>query len=240
MEQGACHLWYWRPVLADDTLPRGIALLSPDEGVRYRRYLVPGAAATFLAARILLRSVLSQYAALPPAAWRFETNEFGRPHIANPDAPRGLSFNLSHKPGCVTCLIGAGRDLGVDVEDRAASRVNFLGIAARFFSPSETAALRALPDTSLRQRFYELWTLKESYIKARGVGLGLGLSRFSFSVEGDLATVRFAEGFEDRAEAWEFRLFRPDQRHVIATSIRRAAAPVVIDVIDAAQLLDSG
>jgi 4'-phosphopantetheinyl transferase len=216
-----------------------MALLSAGETARYKRYLVPDAAATFLAARILLRSVLSQYAALPPAEWRFEANEFGRPHIANADAPPGLTFNLSHKPGCVTCLIGARRELGLDVEDSAAGRTNFLEIAARFFSFPEAAALRDLPDGPRRQRFYELWTLKESYIKARGVGLSLGLSRFSFSVEGGRATVHFAEGFDDRAEAWDFRLFRPDEHHVIATSVRRAATPLVIDVVDAAALLDS-
>jgi 4'-phosphopantetheinyl transferase len=216
-----------------------MALLSAEETVRYNRFLVPDAAATFLAARILLRSVLSQYAALPPAEWCFEANRFGRPHVANADAPRGLTFNLSHKPGCVTCLVGAGRELGVDVEDSAAGRTNLLEIAGRFFSSPETAALRDLPDGSRRQRFYELWTLKESYIKARGVGLSLGLSRFSFSVESDRATVRFAEGFDDRPEAWDFRLFRPDERHVIATSVRYAGRPLVIEMTDAAQLLDS-
>jgi 4'-phosphopantetheinyl transferase len=232
-------LWYWRPRLADDALPRASAFLSPDEAARYKRYLVPGAAATFLAARILLRSVLSQYAGLRPEQWRFEANEFGRPHIANADAPLGLVFNLSHKPGCVTCLIGAGRELGVDVEDSAAGHPDFLGIADRFFSPSEADALVALPDTQRRERFYELWTLKESYIKARGVGLGLGLSRFSFSVAVDRATVCFAEGFDDRAETWDFRLFRVDERHVIATSVRHSGRPPVIEMIDATQLLDS-
>jgi 4'-phosphopantetheinyl transferase len=222
-----------------DAFPRAVAFLSPDEVVRYKRYLVPGAAATFLAARILLRSVLSQYAGLRPEHWRFEANEFGRPYIANPDGPRGLVFNVSHKPGCITCLIGAGRGLGVDVEDSAAGRINLLEIAGRFFSGSEADALRGLPDAQRRPRFYELWTLKESYIKARGVGLSLGLSRFSFSVRGDHATVCFAEGFDDSAEAWDFRLFRADDRHVIATSVRRGPAPLVIDVINAAQLLDS-
>jgi len=228
------------PVLADEALlRRGIAFLSPDEVIRHNRYLVPGAAATFLAARMLLRTVLSRYAALRPAEWRFETNKFGRPHIANPDAPRGLSFNLSHKPGCVTCLVGAGRDLGVDVEDTAAGRTHFLELAGRFFSASEAAWLRDLPEARRRQSFFELWTLKEAYIKARGIGLSLGLSRFSFSVEGDRASVRFAEGFDDSAEAWDFRLFRPDERHVIATSVRRAGAALIIEVTDAAQLLDS-
>jgi 4'-phosphopantetheinyl transferase len=232
-------LWCWQPRLADDALPQALAFLSPDEAVRCHRYLVPGAAATFLAARILLRSVLSQYAALAPEQWRFEANEFGRPHIANADAPSGLVFNLSHKHGCVTCLVGSGRELGVDVEDTAAGHTSFLEIAGRFFSASEADALAALPDAQRRQRFYELWTLKESYIKARGVGLSLGLSRFSFSVEGYRAAVCFAEGFDDRAETWDFRLFRPDERHVIATSVRHGGAPPVIEMIDAALLLDS-
>jgi 4'-phosphopantetheinyl transferase len=216
-----------------------LAFLSPDEAVRYDRYLVPGAAATFLAARILLRSVLSQYAGLRPEKWRFEANRFGRPHIANADAPRGLLFNLSHKPGCVTCLLGSGRELGVDVEDTAAGRPNLLAIAGRFFSACEADALVALPDAERRQRFYQLWTLKESYIKARGVGLSLGLSRFSFTVEGNRAAVGFAEGFDDRAQTWDFRLFYPDERHVIATSVRHGVAPPVIEMIDATQLLDS-
>jgi len=239
LERDACHLWYWRPAsISGDTLhQQGIAFLSPDEVARYRRYLVPTAAITFLAARVFLRSVLSQYSELPPAAWRFEANEFGRPHVANPDAPRGLAFNLSHKPGCVACLVGAGRELGVDVEDAAAAPTQFLEIAARFFSPSEAAELRGLPAAPGSKRFFELWTLKESYIKARGVGLSLGLSHFSFSVDADRATVRFDERFDDRAEAWDFRLFRPDERHVIATSVRRTAAPVAVEVADASELV---
>lgn len=232
-------MWYWHPASISSGVldQRGIAFLSPDEVARYHRYLVPTAATTFLAARVFLRAVLSQYAGLPPAAWRFETNEFGRPHVANLDAPRGHSFNLSHRPGCVVCLVGAARELGVDVEDSGAERSHFLEIAARFFSPSEAAELRGLPAAQGAKRFFELWTLKESYVKARGVGLSLGLSRFSFSVEGDRATVRFGEGVDDSAESWDFRLFRPDERHTIATSVRRTAAPVTIEVADAAELV---
>jgi 4'-phosphopantetheinyl transferase len=239
LEQGAFHLWHLSPasISSDVLLRRGMAFLSPDEIARYRRYLVPTAAATFLAARVFLRSLLSYYGSVPPAAWRFETNEFGRPHVANLDAPRGLSFNLSHKPGCVACLVGAGRELGVDVEDSAAARSHFLEIASRFFSPSEAAELRGMPTVEGTKRFFELWTLKESYIKARGIGLSLGLSRFSFAVHGEYATVRFAEGFEDSAENWDFRLFRPDENHIIATSLRHAAAPVTVEVTDAIELV---
>ena len=180
---------------------------------------------------MLLRSLLSSYVGLAPEAWRFEANPWGRPRIANPGTPSGLFFNLSHKPGFVTCLVGPGRDLGVDVEDLSANRAHLFQIAERFFSPSEAAALRALPAERQTQRFYELWTLKEAYIKARGVGLSLGLSSFSFSVEGDRAQVRFDPGFDDDPGAWDFRLFRLCSPHLISTAVRRLEGrPALIEM----------
>jgi 4'-phosphopantetheinyl transferase len=227
-------LWWWRP----DASQRGTALLSADELARYHRYLVPHAAQTFLAARVLLRSVLSAYCSVAPADWRFETNPWGRPRIATAKAPAGLIFNLSHKPGCVVCLIGHGRELGVDVEDTAANRPNVLELAERFFSPSEAAALKALPVERQFDRFYDLWTLKESYIKARGMGLSLGLSHLSFTPSGNTATVRFDPGFQDVPEAWDFCLFHPDTQHLIATAVERLpGSPPVIEMRHAAGLI---
>lgn len=240
LKQGICHLWWWRPDASSfETLAqRGTALLAPDELARYRRYLVPHAAQTFLAARVFLRSVLSSYCTIAPANWRFETNPWGRPRIATPSAPAGLNFNLSHKPGCVACLTGLGRAFGVDIEDTAANRPHVLELAERFFSPSEAEELKRLPAERQFDRFYELWTLKESYIKARGMGLSLGLSRFSFSPEGSAASVRFEAGFPDDPAAWEFRLFHPDRQHVIATAVERLAGlPPTVQVRDAAELI---
>ena len=240
LRRGTCHLWWWRPDAssAEAVAERGLKLLSDDELARYRRFLVPRPAETFLAARVLLRSLLSRYAAVRPADWRFEANPWGRPRVANAAIPRGLSFNLSHKPGCVVCLVGYGRALGADVEDMAANRTNLLELADRFFSRSEAAALRALPAERHGERFFELWTLKESYIKARGIGLSLGLSRFSFTPAGDTAGVRFDSTFHDDPAAWEFRLFRPDPQHMIATAVERLAGlPSTVEIRDATELI---
>lgn len=242
LKRGVCHLWWWRPdaSLSETLARRGLPLLSADELARYRRFLVPHAGQTFLAARVLLRWVLSAYCTIAPADWRFETNPWGRPRIAVSNAPAGLAFNLSHKPGCVACLIGHGRSLGVDVEDTAANRPHVLELAERFFSPSEAAALRALPVGRQFDRFYELWTLKESYIKARGMGLSLGLSRFSFFPDGNTASVRFDPGFHDDPAAWDFQLFHPDPQHVIATAVERlAGSQPSIETRDAAELISS-
>jgi 4'-phosphopantetheinyl transferase len=223
LQNGACQLWYWQlEALPPALLERAIPFLSDGELARYHRYRVNEPARTFLAARFLLRSLLSAYGALDPREWRFAANPWGRPYILNPDpACHELVFNLSHKPGMVTCLAGWDRRLGVDVEDTSASRTYWLQVADRFFSPSEVAKLHQLPPDRQPNRFFELWTLKEAYIKARGRGLSLGLSAFSFSPEHYRATVQFDAGFDDDPARWDFRFFRPDAKHLIATAVSR-------------------
>jgi len=243
IKRGACHLWYWQSpdplrIQADEArLQARLALLDPTEAVRYRRYLVAEAASTFLASRELLRSALSLYWNVKPAAWRFEVNQWGRPRIANAGVPEELHFNLSHKPGFVVCLIGYGRELGVDVENISISRPHLLNLASRFFSRVESEDLRETPEERRLDRFYEFWTLKESYIKARGRGLSLGLSRFSFSVAGNSAGVKFDEGFDDQPDRWDFRLFRYNS-HLMASTIELdPARPLAVEVRSASELI---
>ena len=64
-------------------------------------------------------------------------------------------------------------------------------IANRFFSPTEAAALSGVPEHRRQERFFEYWTFKESYIKARGMGLSIPLDRFSFHYSDERA-VRIA------------------------------------------------
>src|SRR6185436_18685723 len=91
-----------------------------------------------------------------------------------------LHFNLTNTRGLVACAVSvAHAEVGVDAEalDRSGETV---AIADRYFSTEEVRALRALPESAQRQRFFAYWTLKESYIKARGLGLRLPLDQFSF------------------------------------------------------------
>jgi len=239
LKTGACYLWYWRPdSLASALSEQGLAFLSDDEIARYRRFVVPEPARTFLAARVLLRSVLSAYCPVDPREWRFAANPWGRPYIVSPEPSRQLVFNLSDKPGFIACLVGWNRELGVDVEDASVPRNHWLPVAQRFFSSSEFAGLQELEPGRQLNRFYQLWTLKESYVKARGRGLSLGLSRFSFSVAEDTATIRFEPGFEDDPEPWDFRFFRPTARHLIATAVKRpAGTQVSIEMADATRIV---
>ncbi len=123
--------------------------------------------------------MLSRYADVAPRDWPFRIDEHGRPELAaRPAGTPDLRFNVSHTNGLVACAVTVGREVGVDVEHTGRRLVH--DVAERFFSPREVADLRACPAADQPVVFFDYWTLKESYIKARGLGLALPLRQFSF------------------------------------------------------------
>ena len=80
-----------------------------------------------------------------------------------------------------------------------------LELARRFFAPAEAERLAELPPEEQRAAFFELWTLKEAFIKALGVGMAMPLADFSFSLSGDgSATISFAQPHGERPDQWQF------------------------------------
>lgn len=230
LPEGEAHLWIVRPEEIRDPalLRRYRSLLSEDERRKCARYRFEKDHHTCLVTRALLRTTLSRYVDVPADAWRFVTNDYGCPAIDEPREARFLRFNLSHTPGLVVCLVARGRDLGVDVEDRT-RRGSLLEVADRFFSPFEVTALRGLPPEQQLDRFFLYWTLKESYIKARGMGLAIPLAQFSFELDRDVAVehgiqARFDPRLEDDPERWQFTVLSYGRRHAIASSLRRRGA----------------
>lgn len=99
------------------------------------------------------------------------TGENGKPYLKNAD----VFFNLSHAGQFALCAVGP-EELGCDIERIRPARE---GIAQRFFHPEELAFLEAAPDAAEKERrFFRLWTLKESFIKATGKGLSQPLNSF--------------------------------------------------------------
>ncbi len=217
------HVYFGESGSAEDRAWQadGDRLLDDDERERWQRFVFAADRRQFLLAHVMLRKVLSRYADVPPQAWRFRKNEFGRPEIAGPVSAAGLSFNLSHTRGLVACAVTLGRPVGIDVEDlQRGSPV--MDLAARYFSSFEMAELSGLPAERQSERFFELWTLKEAYLKARGVGLSLGLDRFSMRLApGQAPTISFAPGLVDDSAAWQFAQFRHGPRHLLAVAARR-------------------
>ena len=217
------HVWHVEPESIVD--PRRLAQyrswLSTEEEARRRRFVFEKHRHTFLVSHALVRGVLSRYADVAPADWRFVAGDHGRPEIAADFLGGRLRFNLSHTQGMAVLAVVAEVDIGVDVED-ADRRELSVDIAERYFAPQETADLFNLHERKRLSAFFDYWTLKESYIKARGMGLAIPLDRFAFRLSPDSPpTISFAAGFDDDPADWQFAQFRPSTRHRVAVAIRR-------------------
>ena len=213
LPQTHAHLWHLtsEDLTAHDLRQAAHRLIPAGELAHSDRFLNGRARDSYLAARAFVRCVLSQYVEVDPRSWAFASDLNGKPEIAAPAVARSLRFNLSHTDGLLTCIVALHRDIGVDTEaiDRA---VDIDAIAGRFFAPSEMFSLQALSPLERRQRFFELWTLKESYLKARSVGLSLPLDKFAFVVDtsGAIDVVFDADFVDDFEELVIFPLM-PEQ-----------------------------
>ena len=230
---------------ADETwrlVKRGLRVLAHEQLACAERFIGDADRGAYLLAHILLRAALSHRAPqVPPSAWQLAAGAYGKPELMAPAGAPPLRFNLTHTDGLVACVVSDGGLIGVDAEaiDDPGDAVE---MAEHYFAPTEMAAMAALPAASRRERFFELWTLKESYLKARGLGLELPLDAFAFRIEPDEPVhVGFEPRIRDEPSRWQFVQRRPTPRHRLAVAIgngegasRRLVDEWVLDDIDEA------
>jgi 4'-phosphopantetheinyl transferase len=174
-------------------------LLSEEEQERYHRFRFDKDRNLFLSAHAAKRLLLARYTGTPPEQLQFACNAFGKPHLPGSGAP---VFNLSHTRGFVAVAIaGPPFELGVDTEDSQRGG-NWRDLITRVFTPAEQEQILRCLEAEQQARFFELWTLKEAYSKAKGLGLSLPLQSFSFQLEGDAIALRT----EGDTAGWQFEL----------------------------------
>jgi 4'-phosphopantetheinyl transferase len=100
--------------------------------------------------------------------------EHGKPYLE--DFPH-INYNISHTDGLVACGIG-DRQLGIDVEKIRPLRNTIL---RKVFSDAEKCHMDEIPESERSQYFFRIWTLKESYLKASGLGITVPLTTISFA-----------------------------------------------------------
>jgi 4'-phosphopantetheinyl transferase len=163
--------------------------LSSEERTRYKRFVNKQQANQYLLARALLRSQLSKRVpGVLPQKWVFVIDDSGKPRLADGFSHLNLRFNLSHSEDLVVLALGDGLggrlNLGVDVE--CIHRPVFsMALAKRYFAKTELADLMSLTEPLRIKRIVQLWTLKESYLKACGLGLRIPLANVEFFFEGE-------------------------------------------------------
>ena len=201
-------LWctYISEIGDESLLTRYGALLAPGERAKRARFHFARDQRRYLVTRALVRTVLSRYAEVRPEDWTFVNGPQGRPAIAAPGTVPALEFNISHAADLIMLGVTSGRTLGIDTESTTAREADTDGLD-RYFAPEESAALLSLPPPERRRRFFELWTLKESYIKARGMGLAIALDAFRFELTGEHElTLRMRPELGDSPQRWRLWL----------------------------------
>lgn len=210
-------LWLTATDLSDDEVAACARLMSPDESARAARFSHPGARLNHVVARALVRTALSHYADVDPRDWSFGADARGKPFVAGPATPPDLRFSLSHADGLVALAVAEGRDVGVDVEN-VARPVDAIAIAGAAFAPAEAAAIADAPHPEGQMRFFALWTLKEAYLKATGLGIAGGLAGVTFDLASLEPRARLAG-----ADAWRFVRSAPTPKHVLALAVAGTA-----------------
>ncbi len=201
-------------------LDAAMRILSPQERSQCQRFRFAEDSHNYLVSHALVRNLLSKYIDLPPDKWLFEKSEKGKPEIANADLP-SIRFNLSHTKGLSVCIVTASCDCGIDVE-RIYSRHNPIGVAKRMFSDTEYQCMLELHGREQLEFFFSRWTLREAYVKARGIGISFPTRKLNFNIESPSdINIEFQPDIHDSSEDWQLGLLPLTAEHITAVAIRR-------------------
>ena len=189
------------------------SVLSRQELERYQRFHFEKDRHSYLVSHALLRYSLSKYADVQACHWQFAVNEHGKPEL-DPSIDLGIRFNLTHTDDLCACVMTVDRSCGIDAE-YIHRKNNLESVAQRLFADEELARLSK---DNIQPRFYYFWTLREAYVKALGTGLAGSSKAFYFDVgEIDKAvSMRGIDSSGSESERWHFRLYEPNNDHVLA------------------------
>jgi 4'-phosphopantetheinyl transferase len=209
--------------LADCARSRGWTadLLAGERARLARMAAAPGA--RFLAGRVLLRAALLEGLGPHAAGVRLRAPDGGRPELEGA-ASDGASASLAHTHGLVVCALARGATVGVDVE-WLGRRLAPQPLADRFFAPDEAERLRRTAASTRSAAFLRLWTAKEAYLKARGLGIAGHLSRVAVVEDGEPPALRLDPSLADDASAWQLAWCTPTREHVAAWVVRHGCQP---------------
>lgn len=216
LKRDEVHIWRAaldQPVSVVKSFSR---ILTPDERDKAERFYFQRDREHFIVARGLLRTILGRYLNLEPARLRFTYNAYGKPALDETFAVDELRFNLSHSHGLVLYAFARQREIGLDIEYQREDLAS-VEIAGRFFSRREAELFSALPQHLRVEGFFNCWTRKEAYIKAKGLGLSLSLDSFEVSlVPGETAALLSVTDATEKVERWAMTELAPGHGYAAA------------------------
>jgi 4'-phosphopantetheinyl transferase len=165
-----------------------LGFVSDDRRQRVKKFFRREDACRSIVGEALAKYCVGKAAGVPPDTISFRVDSFGKPHLDLRE--KEIQFSVSHSGSWVVCAVDEG-PVGIDVER---VRKYDPDIAKRFYHPNEYTALIALPEHERNDRFFDLWTIKESYIKALGKGLSQALDSFEILFENNAIRMQTQSG----------------------------------------------
>lgn len=212
------HLRYATIAALQATGRQHFDLLDPAEQVRAQRFLHAADRERFIAGHGFLRRLLGLYLGIRPQDVVMLRGEFGKPYLAD----AALHFNLSDTKDAILVAL-AEQPVGADIETMR-RRTDHERVADHYFTPRETASIRAATDG--KRRFLELWTRKEAVLKASGVGLMDDLHSLEVGEAVNRMAIQHPDFMRMAAPSYFLHTFHPGPDHIISVA---TASPV--DVI---------
>ena len=210
-----------RPDVGADAVSASAKLLSNEERERAARFAFEPERRRYIVTRALLRQLLAARLGIPPEAVELAAGARGKPALAGQFAASALRFNVSHCQDVAVYAFASGREVGIDVE-AVRELPDADDVAARWFSPREYAAYRALAPEERPLGFFQCWTRKEAFIKALGDGLYHPLDRFDVTLApGEPAKILRVEDVPGDRCRWRLEGFSPVPGFVAAVVAER-------------------
>lgn len=173
------HVWRVSLVQPRAAVSALAAVLRDDERERAARFVFDRDRDAYTITRGTLRTLLGGYTHVAPRELAFGYRAKGKPYLLAPSG-EPVRFNVSHSGQLGLLAFTRGREIGVDIEQRRALS-DLLALAKVSFSPTEYAALCALPGHHHVSAFFAGWSRKEAFIKATGEGVSQ-LADFDVSI----------------------------------------------------------
>ncbi|KRF09962.1 hypothetical protein ASG93_18665 [Paenibacillus sp. Soil787] len=195
--------------------------LSREKQSKVRRMLKYDDAVRSLMGELLVKYAIGSMTNLPWHQIRFGMNAYGKPHLDGTDS---VYFNVSHSGDWVVCAIDSDA-VGIDVEKIHSMDMQ---IALQFFSAAEYEQLMTLPSSHRLAYFFDIWTLKESLIKADGRGLSLALDSFSIHKQG--SDIQLIAG--DEIAKYHFKQYEIDPSYKLSLCAKSSHFPDKVIHVD--------
>ncbi len=220
IQENEVHLWCLPLELDEYQHNIGLSLLNDNQRNKYERRKTAALKASYLAGRYYLWHLLSGYSGQPINQLGLSYNHLKKPSLQS--NPQRLEFNFTdtfinndHAIGIYA--FGLDKALGVDLESLN-RKGDFQRVSKRRFSEAEQAYINSSPEHQ-NHRFLKLWTRKEAYGKAKGVGINFAMQKLDlFSDSHNLA-------FKcDQQRDWQLLQISPNQS-TIACVVREGETP---------------